>query len=434
MPFEKSLALFPKGSRFPALLRGLAAPGEARRYKAYERIDKLDPIDSWEDARTPNWSIAEQEAHAILKAAAAHDFPAPENDWQDGLADLIGLLWRSPHRSLVADAGAAYPRLATASRKCAALALLGIIGTREAAETFIACVSDHGWPDGIYSRVFEELENLLAHLDVLLPELVVSAGKRYAAEVGRAILGAMARGLLKPADAGDRLEALAPFVVTSLKKLLASAAKQQDKPGIGWRFTERYSDTRREAGLYLDLSGYLREPKLLPLLREAARFKDPHLAAYAALALLRRGESAPPAAINRAAASHETRALIFEGLRELKKEKLFPAKWRTWDAFAAARMVEWLLYPTELGREPDELELMHVEQTDRRKKEALYVWRFRVGKEPWRAGVSGPHHLAGKPAPLDGTYTFSRFDKWDECSALEHAERCVGTVNEMSGG
>jgi hypothetical protein len=94
-------------------------------------------------------------------------------------------------------------------------------------------------------------------------------------------------------------------------------------------------------------------------------------------------------------------------------------------------MTEWLLYPAELGCEPDELELVHTEWLDKRKRLAMFVWKFRTGKKPWFAGVSGPHELRGEPGPLAGHLTFSRFEPWDSATPQEHLERSAGTAGEI---
>lgn len=46
-------------------------------------------------------------------------------------------------------------------------------------------------------------------------------------------------------------------------------------------------------------------------------------------------------------------------LKRLGNTSLFPETYRTQKAFAEADMVNWL-YPTELNRVPDEIELMKV--------------------------------------------------------------------------
>jgi len=112
-----------------------------------------------------------------------------------------------------------------------------------------------------------------------------------------------------------------------------------------------------------------------------------------------------------------------------------PQEWCTRDAFAAADMVEWLSYPTELGREPDELEKMAVfEARSPDGPVALYVWRFKGTDGKWLAATSGPYLLVGEPAPCSGGSTFSSFEEWDSATAEEHAHSVLETLDEVIEG
>jgi hypothetical protein len=94
-------------------------------------------------------------------------------------------------------------------------------------------------------------------------------------------------------------------------------------------------------------------------------------------------------------------------------------------------MVSWLLYPSELGHEPDQLEQMAVFTSNQAEGLlALYVWRFRCGDGPWYAATSGPYRLEGEPSPLHGNSTFSGFDEWNTATAEEHAMAALETLAE----
>jgi hypothetical protein len=115
----------------------------------------------------------------------------------------------------------------------------------------------------------------------------------------------------------------------------------------------------------------------------------------------------------------------------MDRQDLILKKLATWEAFAASDMVNWRIYPTELGREPDEFTLGHTEWLDKKRKLAMFVWKFRNAKEPWLAGVSGPYELRGSPRPVPGSCTFSVFDEWDSASPQEHLEKCAGTAKQI---
>jgi hypothetical protein len=272
------------------------------------------------------------------------------------------------------------------------------------------------------------LLKLLDHGDVLFPDLIRLAGANIGS-VTDVVLAGMTQGKLDLAAGQVDFEAIAPLAAKQLKRLLKSAAKQQRPGGVGWRFVEKYFYLRQQAGAWLDLAGYLRSPALEPLLHEALELSDPRLVAFAAVALVRRGMDVAKAPLLHVAACHETRALLFDSLQRLGRLDLFPARFRTWDAFAAADMVNWLMHPAELGREPDQLEKMAVFVSDKRKNQRfLYVWRFCTEGGPWYASTSGPYLRDGEPVPLHGDLTFSCFDEWAKASAADHAETALTTL------
>lgn len=433
MKLNDVLRTFPNKSVFRGLIQDLVSQDADQREKVHERVRQLDRFDSWEAARTPSWFVSNDDALAILKAGECVEFPLPTHEWKDGYGDLLILLWRSPYSNLVPSIGRAYRRITEARRRCALLALLGIIATREAADMFMVCVRELGWPEGVHGRLIEELEKLMAFPDVMLPDVVLSSGK-LAKYVGESVLGAMTRGILKMEAVGDRLQPLVPFAVMSLKKATKSAINYQSKPGIAWRFSERYQPVRHKLCVFLDLAGRIRNPTLISLLQEAAEFNDPRIVTFAVLSLLRLGERVTSKLLETSARSHETRSILFNGLREMNLERRFPKKWRTWDSFAAVNMVDWLCYPTELGREPDVLEKM-AEFTQKTKHgvNALYVWRFKNdGDVKSFASVSGIYSLAGEPVPIHGSETFSCFEDWESKTAEQHAEAVLETLKDWS--
>ncbi len=169
----------------------------------------------------------------------------------------------------------------------------------------------------------------------------------------------------------------------------------------------------------------------------------------AAVARLRAGVDVAASVWERVAASHETRIELFKVLDSVGQLKLFPQNWRNWDAFAASEMVCWLCHPSELGREPGQLEKMEVLTTDTKDGEiSLYVWRFRneddkesvpwyasgPAKEEWYAGVSGGYILTGEPRPLHGQHTFSNFEKWDNATPEGHASSTLEVVSQLFRG
>jgi hypothetical protein len=429
MNLKQAQVAFPAQSAFRQVLPGLLSDNEQVWEEAYNQLRELDRLGSNDDPMATTWNQSEAEALAVLNAAVSLPFAPPKHDWKDAVHDLIFPLVRSPYPSLLPIARAAYPRL-TARAKCGILSLIGAIGTREAAEAFMACIREHGWPDGVYSRVITELMKLLEHADLLFPELIQIAGP-HIASVTDVLMAGLANGQVDLATSPFDLEPIARLAVQQLKKSLKSVSRFQRVEGVAWRFEEKYFYVRQEAGCWLDIAGYLKSPLLDPLLEQAMQLADPRLLTFASVATLRRGGSVGKAVFNRIASCHETRELLFRTLSALGRLNLFPRRWWTWDAFAAGDMVSWLMYPTELGREPDELKKMAVFTTNQAEGErALYLWRFGSAGGPWYAGVSGPYLRDGEPEPIHGNLTFSCFDEWHTATAEEHAESVLKTLEK----
>ena len=402
-------------------LRQLGAPlGKLLARPKSTRTEGFDALSEVLEDRT----LTRAEALSLVRIATEVSFPPQEHDWNDPAHDLLFPLVTSPFVSLVDPLRAAYARVSERAR-CAVLAALAAIGTRAAAEALVGCVRDHGWPRSVYQRVFRELPKLNAHADVLFPALLLGAGNHVGPLIG-VLIGGLGDGHLDPAKVD--LEPLAPLALAALERGVPIVKKQQ-RPGTAWRFREQYSARRTELGAWLDLAGHLTAPSLLRPLRAALALRDPKLAGFAATSLLRRKQPVTAAVLERVAADHETREQLFENLKAIGALSRFPKRWRTWDAFAAAEMARWLVFPTELGELPDDLELM---EKLRSGKLTLYVWKFRTGKE-WKAGVSGAYVLAGTPGPVYGSSTFSRFDRADSMTPEQHAVAVIDTLAASRG-
>jgi hypothetical protein len=188
--------------------------------------------------------------------------------------------------------------------------------------------------------------------------------------------------------------------------------------------------------LLLDLLGYLPADRVEKPLQKALEYKDPRLKHYALLSLLRLGKPVDKKHVEEVAGHAEMRNWLFIGLEKVGKSSFFPEKLRTQKAFAEADMVNWLVYPTELNRVPDDIELMRVVTVDTGLPDGIYdyyLFRFRTkephwaAKDGWIAGVSGPYLRKDQPTTKALGETFSSFTKWDAKRPDEH----VGDLREL---
>jgi hypothetical protein len=271
-----------------------------------------------------------------------------------------------------------------------------------------------------------------AACDVLLPSLLAKSG---ADELGYEIQ----LFALRAAEGGRATNrSLAPFVGRALElyRPMRDRMRRLEKPdGNDWIWTDEYGADRGHATLLLDLMRFLPGEAVIEALEEALGSRDPRVRHFAALSLLRRGRNVTPAAVEPIAASAEMRNWFYDGLSSCHRLDLFPKRFLTQEAFAESEMVGWLIYPTELGRAPHEIELMATFD-DAPGAQRYYLFRFRThaphwaAKNGWMSGLCGPYDVASMPTTKAGGSTFSTFTKWDAKTPRQHFEAISGLIEE----
>jgi hypothetical protein len=369
-----------------------------------------------------------------LKAleAAATDFPPGESVFDDSAADLVLAASFNADEAYLSTIVALYPRYTEPARACA-LSLVGELESREAAEAFVNLVQNYGWPETEHVTATSGLMAEPRHADVFFPALLQCAPESAGEyEIYRLCLEMCRAGLLAPDMMRQHESQL--LSAYSIRKARLMAIRQEGDAALCWE--EDYQTAREEAALLLDLLGFVDTPSSRNELAAALEHQDPRLASFAALSLLRLGEPVDQACAHRIAASHEMRRWLYSGLEELGRLDLFPQEYLNQEALAYSDMVNWLCFPTELAREPDEIELMKtfVEQGEPSQGVVEhYLFRFRThpphwsAKEGWLAGIAGPFYPAEGPSP-SANGTFSAFQQWDSKTPEEHfRELCEPT-------
>ena len=309
-----------------------------------------------------------------------------------------------------------------------ALELLAKILDRIGAETFVRL--SQAFASELEHIPWYPLRDDPRHADVFFPSMLdLLAHKKLRGEVCEMLFHYCEAGLLKPVELApyaDRLLSL----YTGLRDRIE--ATQRAHP-LSWMWDDKaYVEIRGEAELLLDLFGWLPTESSRHELRRAVRLSDPCLKGYAAIALLRLGETVSPRELSPVGASPEMRNRLYKALEKLERLELFPDEFRNQLAFAESDMVEWLAFPTELQRPPDEIELMKSVTVDAPEPDGsieYYVFRFRVNDphwaadSGWMAGIAGPYRVKEKPTPNGLGETFSQFEPADEWSAEEHVRR-----------
>ena len=189
----------------------------------------------------------------------------------------------------------------------------------------------------------------------------------------------------------------------------------QKDSGHSWRWVDDYQDPRNEAGLLLDILGYVPGKVVSVELRRALTLSDCRLVMFAALSLLRQGHVLSPDAIERIAACDETRIPFKQLLAGMDLSFLFPPAYDDPESIARSALVVWLTHPNEWECAPDEIELIGTVEDD------VFVYQFRTHEGHWSSRV-------GLTVGISGRHTFSDFRAADSAPVEEHASRMLRTA------
>src|SRR5262249_684251 len=311
--------------------------------------------------------------------------------------------------------------------------LLLNLNSREGDRAFIQLVRDHGRAGRIPYLVLAPIEREPRNADIFFPFLLEYASvENFSHDIYRICLSYCEARMLSR----EQLAPLSEQLLTAYRDLAKTLRPAQRADGLAWMWEDDYSIKRSDAGLYLDLLGFFPGEVVKSDLQSALEYHDPHLKCFAIISLLRLGKDVSSKDVADVAASAEMRNVLYDALQKYKKTELFPPKYRNQAAFAESDMVNWLIYPTELARVPDEIELMKVVPIDTGFEGGIYdyyLFRFRTkephwaAKDGWIAGVSGPFARNDAPTTKALGHTFSEFAKWDSKKPEEH----VGDTQEL---
>ena len=406
----------PTAMRLEDLLEQLHSPDERTRERAVRRLLRRGRV-----GFTPEQGVL------VLKASSL-PYPPRRDRADDTAVDLIRAALSVPFPEYLPHVVDRYRHWNPRAR-AEALRLLMRIEDRRAAEAVMTIVRRHArtgevprLPAGLYAHAPQHAEvffpELLDYLDV--PKLAFSICALALSFAG-----------------GHQFEPGA--LVPAADAILVLYAQRRDRllpvqraEGVAWRWEPRYHRRRWQAGVLLDLLGHTPTPAVEADLRRAvAEYTDPRLRLYALLSLLRHDRDVDAAAAAEVAADPESRKWLFDGLQKLEGTHLYPVEYRNQEALAESDLVNWLIHPTELGRAPEEIELVRPVSFDTKTDAGwaeYYLFRFRTepphwaARYGWLAGVSGPFLRKDRPTIQALGDTFSAFTPWDRKSENEHVD------------
>lgn len=411
---ETMQAIAPPRAALLQALSQLHSSDLATREAAIKGIDTLEVV-----------GLSSAEVSAIVTAASS-GLPKAKFDFQSYDAHLLRTIWKRATNEHLALIGSAYTKL-SAKGQAAAMAALANIGTREASLALVAIARQHGWPRDSYRAITRPFEESHRFGDILLPPMLDGSIRALPDDLPFSLLLAYVDANALP----DGLGTVARDLTVKAARRTTSALSAAKRPsGIGWRFADEYIHDRNLGGLLFDLLGrFPPSPESLAVLTQGSHLVDPRPRLFALLSLVRLGKPADPNALREVAHDPETRILLLASLNELRRADLFPGSELTQEKLAESDMVNWLTFPTELARAPDQIELMSTVERDLGQDHEVlvyYVFRFRTepphwsANDGWMAGISGPFPKSQFPTIDSLGDTFSTFTKWDEFTPDEH--------------
>ncbi len=156
--------------------------------------------------------------------------------------------------------------------------------------------------------------------------------------------------------------------------------------------------------ILVDVARYVPDDRLLDAVAKIADQAPANVTYFALDTLLYCGRELSPDAVVRVANDLSYAILLYNSLQEAGKPELIPAELNDPIYLAKSDLVHWLIYPTELGEVPDEIEYIGETKSD---GELFRIFRFRSDSDNLQESAKG-QWLLGWSGSEGGT--FSNFD------------------------
>ncbi len=314
---------------------------DLRSDDAIARMNGRATLDSLQSSNTP---ITLENRLKLLRAASDSSVVRKRKDDDaitDVCADLVSAAVNKPSVELIPIVVQSFGKYTDRGKRCAQM-LLTRLESRVAAEALVRIVRDHAPMHAVPGLMIAPLIRKPRHADVYFPELLSFATEpALANDIYHLCLAYCDAKLLSAPT-------IAPYTRQVLEAYRSAADKvrpAQREVGIAWMFDDDYAEHRFTAGLLLHLMHHFPGGGVDAELRQALNYRDPRLKHFVVVSLLKRGMDVDPQHVGEVASSSEMRNLLYESLRGIGKQALFPAKYRTQAAFAESDMVQWLTFP-----------------------------------------------------------------------------------------
>ncbi|WP_235832669.1 hypothetical protein [Acetivibrio mesophilus] len=402
-------------------------------FKKRDEIDELfEKLNSSseeirEDAisKLENMQFSVEQGLKVLEMTK-NEFPPPTYEWQDISARLIDICADKPYMEYISKVESIYDEL-NPNAKIAVMQFLSTYRNEQAMIAYLKVLGKDYMK--LKSLPFGNLLENPRFPQILFPGILkFTENNDIASQIYLILLYYFNNDLVDEEVLGEHRSKIIRDILSMVDKVLNYTIKN----GSLWD-DDKYLGLRSSAGVYFDLAGHIIAPEITMALKRLMSIKDMRLKMFAVISLLKHGCEPAKEDLMDIAGSSEVRNWFYDALVKMGRSEIYPEEYRNQRCFAESNMVDWLVYPTELGRVPDEIELMNI--FDDEDKE-YYLFRFRCQSDEswqekgWMAGVSGPFDKNNSPTTLAEGHTFSHFEQWESKHPKEHLASIVGNVKE----
>jgi hypothetical protein len=305
------------GKKLATIIGDLYNQNDSVRYKGLEKLAAYD--------LTLNQQI-------LLLNTAKDKFPKAKYEWESIPGKIIEIATKNPDTKLVEVIRNNFKDYDTIGKN-ASLRFLSGFNNNASIQAFIDLILKHPSEVSFFSTGI--LEKDYSYKDLIFPDLLnVIDHETLDADILLLLLNYLNNNQIQAKD-----------YVSYIDKLLALSKKYrnilEDKQSLNvntWDDGE-YQNARYKSGIIEDLSGHFYGNQVIAELTNYLKINDQKIRMFSVISLIKLGQNIDSAIVNEIAADVESRKWFFENLQSLRKESIFPSRYKTQEAFAESDII-----------------------------------------------------------------------------------------------
>ena len=183
--------------------------------------------------------------------------------------------------------------------------------------------------------------------------------------------------------------------------------------------------------ILVDVAKYFNDTELLDLVHETLKLQNNTIKMFAVLTLLCNNKPVDAKMLTDLSSDLETASRFYDQLELVKKTEFFDKTYASQEYIAKSNLVNWLKYPTELGKPPNKIEFV---DTIEKENIVYYIFKFttdieKFKNDEWLLGISGGYEKDTILTSSTTGFTFSMFEKM-ETDYITQATKILNLIEE----